>query len=68
MDKVIDTCRLDSHLELLKDNFTIVGDNGEGESPTEQELIKQSDNGYALWLSGRQGCNSMIIQMKVYHS
>lgn len=60
--------RLDSHLELLKANFTIVGDNGEGESPTQEELIKQSDNSYVLWLSGRQGCNSMIIQMKVDHN
>ena len=59
--------RLESHLELLRDNFAIVGDNGEGDSPTEEELIKQSDNSYVLWLSGRQGCNSMIIQMKVDH-
>ena len=57
--------RLDSHLELLKANFIIVGDNGEGDSPTEEELVKQSDNNYVLWLSGRQGCNSMVIQMKV---
>ena len=58
--------RLEAHLELLKANFTIVGDNGEGDSATEEELIKQSDNSYVLWSSGRQGCNSMIIQMKVY--
>ena len=57
--------RLDSHLELLKANFTLVGDNGEGDSPTDEELVKQSDNSYVLWSSGRQGCNSMIIQMKV---
>ncbi|XP_065896739.1 PAT complex subunit CCDC47-like [Dysidea avara] len=56
---------LEAHLELLKANFTIVGDNGEGDSATEEELIKQSDNSYVLWSSGRQGCNSMIIQMKL---
>lgn len=59
---------LESHLELLKANFTIVGDNGEGDTPTKEELVKQSDNSYVLWSSGRQGCNSMIIQMKVNHN
>lgn len=67
-EEILQQCtvfRLDSHLELLKANFIIVGDNGEGDSPTDEELVKQSDNNYVLWASGRQGCNSMIIQMKV---
>lgn len=41
------------------------GDTGEGEDPTEGQLIKESDHVYSLWASGRQHCTGMMVQLRV---
>ncbi|XP_064389373.1 PAT complex subunit CCDC47-like isoform X2 [Halichondria panicea] len=56
---------LSAHRELLDTNFTLVGDSGEGDDPTEGELVKLADDEYVLWTSGRAHCIGMLTHMKL---
>ena len=54
--------------DLLEKQFALVGDNGantEIPSNDSDRLIKESDNIYGLWCSGRQSCLNMFIQLKL---
>ena len=46
-------------------SITILGDTGEGDEPTEGELIRESDNTFTIWASGRQNCIGMVVQLDV---
>ena len=46
-------------------SLCLAGDTGEGEEPTEGELIKESDNTFMIWASGRQNCIGMAVQLDV---
>lgn len=57
-----------AHRELLERNFTVVGDDGtsqnlpgqinsETQAPEIGSLIKDSENSYGLWCTGRQMCD-----------
>lgn len=70
------TAWYNSHRELLERNFTVVGDDGNSpdvpinkinsESVSETgPLIKDSENCYALWCTGRQQCDGLLIQLKL---
>uniref|UniRef100_A0A0N5AWT5 PAT complex subunit CCDC47 n=1 Tax=Syphacia muris TaxID=451379 RepID=A0A0N5AWT5_9BILA len=63
---------------MLQEQFTIVGDDGTSDTPSEGHLLKETDSnivkeeliscvGYfeARMCSGRVGCQSMLIQMKL---
>ena len=50
---------------LLTPPFSLAGDTGEGEEPTEGQLIKESDNTFMIWASGRQNCLGMAVQLDV---
>lgn len=54
--------------DLLEKNFALVGDDGQsteiGNNPEQATFIKDSDNSYGLWCSGRQGCEGLLIQLK----
>lgn len=60
-----------SHRAILEKNFALVGDDGTTtELPKHDEneigtLIKESENSYALWCTGRLGCDGMLIQLKL---
>ena len=65
-----------SHRELLERNFSVVGDDGNslvlpGTINSETSLaevgslIKDSEHSYALWCTGRQMCDGMLIQLKL---
>lgn len=65
-----------SHRDLLERNFSVVGDDGNSTDPqaVKQEpggeigngiLIKESENSYGLWCTGRHGCDGMLIQLKL---
>ena len=73
--------RLERHIALLRSNFALVGDSGEGEGEGEGEeveegegeegegdgkLIKESDDTYSIWASGRVNCEGFLAQIKVY--
>ena len=42
-----------------------VGDTGEGDDPTEGELVKLAEDEFALWASGRQSCTGMLVHINV---
>ena len=41
------------------------GDSGEGEEPTEGDLVKESDETFVIWCSGRVNCAGMMVHMQV---
>ncbi|KRX19558.1 Coiled-coil domain-containing protein 47 [Trichinella nelsoni] len=55
----------DSNRPFLEENFSIVGDDGISPEVTKNVLIKESDNHYIVWCSGRQGCIGMEIHLKL---
>ena len=42
-----------------------LGDCGEGDEPTQGDLVKQSDETYLIWCSGRIHCSGLLIHMQV---
>ncbi|OAD56719.1 Coiled-coil domain-containing protein 47 [Eufriesea mexicana] len=54
------------HKQLLLDNFSLVGDTGKSnEDMSENGLVKESQSQYSLYCSGRIGCDSMLIELKL---
>lgn len=54
------------HKQLLLDNFSLVGDTGKlNEDASENDLVKESQSHYSLYCSGRVGCDSMLIELKL---
>ena len=60
---------------MLRSNFALVGEvqeeEGEGEEEEEEgegdgKLIKESDDVYTVWASGRINCDNFLAQLKVY--
>ncbi|KAI4480169.1 hypothetical protein M0804_010530 [Polistes exclamans] len=59
-------CWLQEHRQLLLENFTLVGDTGKlTENESENGLVKESESQYSLYCSGRVGCDSMLIELKL---
>jgi hypothetical protein len=54
----------DENIELLRDQFALVGDDGISENP-DGTLIKETDSSYLVWCSGRVGVSGMLSQMKL---
>jgi len=56
---------LASHRQLLDSNFCLVGDDGktENENPG---LMKESENIYTLWCSGRTCCEGMLVELRFF--
>lgn len=52
-----------THKTLLEDNFTLVGDDGKIEIEN-KGLLKESENLYTLWCSGRTCCEGMLVELK----
>lgn len=56
---------------LLEKSFAVVGDDGMSpDVPSSDEnetgkLIKDSESSYALWCTGRHGCEGMLMQLKL---
>ena len=58
-----------AHRQLLHKNFALVGDDGSStDLPASSDsanstgvFIKDSDNSYAMWCSGRQTCDGVLI-------
>jgi len=41
------------------------GDSGEGDDPTEGEIVKLADDEYVIWCSGRVSCSGMLVHIKL---
>lgn len=59
-----------THRTLLEDNFSLVGDDMKMEVET-AGLVKESENMFLLWCSGRTCCEGMLVELKflkvIYH-
>nr|CAG4638550.1 EOG090X08PA [Cyclestheria hislopi] len=53
-----------TYKKLLEENFALVGDDGKLEN-SQPSLIKESENTYLLWCSGRTCCEGMLIELKL---
>lgn len=53
-----------AHREILEANFEVVGDDGTGKEPTDGALVKQTENLFTLWCSGRVCCEGMLVELK----
>lgn len=49
---------------LLQDNFALVGDDGKIEN-SHGGLMKESENVYLLWCSGRTCCEAVLIELRL---
>ena len=72
---------MDRHIGVLRSNFALVGsvkdddeeeeeEGGEGEEDEREgegdgKLIKESDDTYSVWASGRINCEGFLAQIKV---
>ena len=60
----------ESNRELLEKNFSLVGDDGtttdivSASGGENVKIIRESDNVFGVWCSGRQSCLSMFVQLK----
>ncbi|KAL4221916.1 Coiled-coil domain-containing protein 47 [Mactra antiquata] len=53
------------HKQMLEENFTIVGDDGQSKEPTQGGLMKESENVYTIWCSGRVCVEGMLVELKL---
>ncbi|XP_013781658.1 coiled-coil domain-containing protein 47-like [Limulus polyphemus] len=53
-----------SHKHLLESNFALVGDDGKKEIEN-PGLVKESENVYTLWCSGRVCVEGMLVELKL---
>lgn len=59
---------LAEHKQIFLDNFSLVGDTGkspENDTTSESGLTKESQSHYSLYCSGRVGCDSMLVELKL---
>jgi len=57
---------LQTHMEFLKDQFELVGDDPTNQkAASTHQMIKESEHTYILWCSGRQCCEGMLVQLKL---
>lgn len=61
--KIADTW-FDTFKALMEDNFSLVGDDGKLENP-QSGLIKESENVYFLWCSGRTACEAVLFELRL---
>ncbi|KAK3109192.1 hypothetical protein FSP39_025062 [Pinctada imbricata] len=55
---------LSAHKDILDANFSIVGDDGTSKEVQGGTLMKESENVYALWCSGRSCVEGMLVELK----
>ncbi|WAQ94545.1 CCD47-like protein [Mya arenaria] len=54
-----------SHKTLLDENFSLVGDDGTSKEVAGGTLMKESENIYTLWCSGRTCVEGMLVELKL---
>ncbi len=60
------TAWFNTHKALLESNFALVGDDGaKNVEEVENRLVKESEHGFTLWCSGRVGCESMAVDIRL---
>ncbi|UYV60228.1 CCDC47 [Cordylochernes scorpioides] len=56
---------LQAHRPLLESNFALVGDDGRKDLEGSGGLVKESENVYTLWCSGRLCVEGMLVELKL---
>lgn len=56
---------LQTHRQLLEDNFASIGDEGNKENESPDGFVKESESIYTLWCSGRMCCEGMLVELKM---
>ncbi|XP_018575024.1 coiled-coil domain-containing protein 47 [Anoplophora glabripennis] len=54
-----------THRQLLEENFSLVGDDNSLDNNENVHLIKESENIFTLWCSGRTCCEGMLVELKL---
>lgn len=54
-----------THRQILEDNFSLVGDDGAVDKNENVSLVKESENIFTLWCSGRVCCEGMLVELKL---
>lgn len=54
-----------THRQLLEENFSLVGDDSSLDNNENVHLIKESENIFTLWCSGRTCCEGMLVELKL---
>ncbi|XP_076269950.1 PAT complex subunit CCDC47 [Rhynchophorus ferrugineus] len=54
-----------THKQLLEENFAMVGDDGNLERNDNVKMIKESENVFTLWCSGRTCCEGMLVELRL---
>lgn len=54
-----------THRSMLEENFSLVGDDTTTENKESGALIKESENIFTLWCSGRVCCEGMLVELKL---
>ncbi|CAJ0584535.1 unnamed protein product, partial [Mesorhabditis spiculigera] len=53
-----------AHRDALEQQFSVVGDDGLTEEPSDGNITKETDYSFSIWCSGRVGVTSLQIQMR----
>lgn len=57
---------LADHMQLLSENFSLLShSNNSSDNPRDNILMKESESQYNLYCSGRVGCESMLVELKL---
>lgn len=56
---------LNAHRSILEEQFSIVGDDGTSKEAQSGTFVKESENVYALWCSGRACVEGMLVELKL---
>lgn len=59
------TAWLESNRDLLESNFALVGDDLKKEVEDPGQLLKETENVYTLWCSGRVAVEGMLVELKL---
>ncbi|TKR67911.1 hypothetical protein L596_023985 [Steinernema carpocapsae] len=65
LNQTIATRWFDENRPILEKQFAIVGDDGVSQEPESGHLVKETDNQYSIWCSGREGCRGLHIQIQL---
>lgn len=56
---------LTAHRQILEENFSVIGDDGTTTDVQSGILMKEAENIYSLWCSGRTCCEGMLVTLKL---
>ncbi|GMS89514.1 hypothetical protein PENTCL1PPCAC_11689, partial [Pristionchus entomophagus] len=55
---------VDAHRERLEEQFSVVGDDGLSETPSNGQLNRETDNLFSMWCSGRVGVSGCMVHIR----